>query len=244
MTKDTYQDDIFILRVQNWQTADKYAVCFSRAHGKIPFLAFGANYPRSTSGRLIQPFAQLAATFSPGRKMDTLRQCERLELPPVMDIEYLAYGAVIAEVTENLTSDQEGQEAIYQLLVAAFKLLGKRNKRLVTLSTILKLLALTGFTPDMSGCTSCREPVTEDGYFSLLQGGFLCRKCALGEELPCSLATKELLENLLKLDFAQPQSFAVRGAELMQLEKILYNFIYYQTDRPLKSLNFLAQIEK
>jgi len=34
----------------------------------------------------------------------------------------------------------------------------------------------------------------------------------------------------------------VRGGDLMQLEQILYRFIVYQIDKPLKSLSFLAQL--
>ncbi len=55
MSNTAYQDEVIILKVKDWQTADKYAVCFSRAHGKIPFLAYGARYARTTGGRLIQP---------------------------------------------------------------------------------------------------------------------------------------------------------------------------------------------
>ena len=244
MRKEAYQDDIFILRVQNWQTADKYAVCFSRAHGKIAFIAFGARYPRSTYGRLIQPFAQLSASFtSSGPHMDVIRQGESIFLPKEVDIEVLSYGAVITEVTENLTSEHEPQEAIYELLLKAYNLLGKRNKRIVTLSTLLKLLAYSGLEPNLDACTSCQKAITKNGYFSLAQGGFLCSDCAIGDELPCSLETKELMKNLMYLDFDKPQEFTVRGKELMQLEQILYKFILYQTDKPLKSLKFLEQIQ-
>jgi DNA repair protein RecO (recombination protein O) len=243
MSKEAYQDDIFILRVQNWQTADKYAVCFSRFHGKISFIAFGARYPRSTYGRLIQPFAQLSAQFTPGARIDALRQCESLFLPEDVDIETLAYGAVITEVTENLTSENESQEEIYDLLLQAYKLLRERNKRIVTISTLLKLLVCCGFTPELTSCTSCHKEITKAGYFSLAQGGFLCSNCAIGDELPCSIGTKELMENLINLDFTKQQEFVVRGAELMELEQILYKFILYQTDKPLKSLNFLGQMQ-
>lgn len=51
------------------------------------------------------------------------------------------------------------------------------------------------------------------------------------------------MEKLLHLDFNEPDHFVVRGGDLMQVEKILYRFLMYQTDRPLKSLNFLAQLE-
>jgi len=244
MSRETYQDDVFILRVQNWQTADKLAVCFSRLHGKISFVAYGASYPRSTSGRLVQPFSRLSCTFAPGRRLETLRSCESIEVPKSIDLAIFAYGAVIAEVAENLTSEGEAQQEVYELLLEAFSLLGKRNKRLVTLSTLLKLLAYCGFAPELSECTSCHKPVTKDGFFSLVQGGFLCTECAMGDEIPFSLATRNLMENLLLLDFNAPTDFMVKGKELMELEQILYKFILYQTDKPLKSLDFLAQLEK
>lgn len=244
MSKETYQDDVFILRVQNWQTADKLAVCFSRLHGKISFIAYGASYPRSTSGRLVQPFSQLNCTFAPGRKLETLRSCESIIVPKEVDLEIFAYGAVIAEVAESLTSEGESQPEVYGLLLESFELLAQRNKRLVTISTLLKLLAYCGFAPELNECTSCHEPVKEDGFFSLVQGGFLCKKCAIGDEMPFSLTARNLMDNLMHLDFNAPPDFMVKGKDLMELEQILYKFILYQTDKPLKSLDFLAQIEK
>lgn len=50
MSSTVYQDEVIILKVKDWQTADKYAVCFSRAHGKVPFIAYGARYARTTGG--------------------------------------------------------------------------------------------------------------------------------------------------------------------------------------------------
>lgn len=244
MSSDVFQDEAIILRAKNWQTADKYAVCFCREHGKIPFVAYGAAYPRSQSGRLVQPFAHLSVTLLPGQKVATLRSCESLEMPLAMDWENLAYGAIIGEAADQLLEEEQPQQEVFQLLLEAFRLLGKRNKRLVTDSTLLKLLAFTGFEPILDACTSCGELVTADGYFSLAQGGFLCEKCALEKELPMSLASRDLMHHLLHLDFSQPPDFTVRGRELMQVEKILYEFIVYQTDRPLRSVEFLNQMER
>lgn len=244
MSSELFQDEAIILRVKNWQTADKYAVCFCREHGKIPFIAYGAAYPRSQSGRLVQPFAHLQVTLLPGRKVATLRSCESLELPRDMDWEHLAYGAIIGEAAENLLGEDEPQESVFNLLLEAYQLLGKRNKRLVTDSTLLKLLSLCGLRPILDVCTSCGKPAEADGYFSLAQGGFLCSSCAMGDELPMTVETKQLMEKLLTLDFSAPPDFTVRGKELMEMEKILYQFILYQTDRPLRSLDFLAQMEQ
>ncbi|MGE4588727.1 MAG: DNA repair protein RecO [Acidaminococcaceae bacterium] len=242
MNKEAYQDEIIILRVKDWQTADKYAVCFSREHGKMSFIAYGARYGKSNGGRLIQPFAQLSARLIGGRRFDTLQQCELSVLPQTMDILALAYAAVIAEAVENLTEEYSPQEEIFILLQQALVLLSRHNKRLVVVSALCKLLSFCGFEPALENCTTCHEKIEGDAYFSTVQGGVVCDNCSTGAELPFAVGTRELLLKLQRLDFENPEKFVVRGADLMQLEQTLYKFLVYQTDKPLVSLQFLAQI--
>ena len=59
MSNTAYQDEVIILKVKDWQTADKYAVCFSRAHGKIPFLAYGV--ADDADVRVVQPLLDACA---------------------------------------------------------------------------------------------------------------------------------------------------------------------------------------
>ena len=95
----------------------------------------------------------------------------------------------------------------------------------------------------------CGEAVTakEDAWFSPLQGGLICSSCKSsynGDGLePCSAETRELWQWLAQLDYEQPVPFRVRGGALMELEKILFKFIFFQTDKPLNSLNFLSQLQ-
>ena len=170
MSNTAYQDEVIILKVKDWQTADKYAVCFSRAHGKIPFLAYGARYARTTGGRLIQPFAMLDMQLYSGKRLDSMKSCELIALPQQMDIKQMAYASVIAEVTEALTEAHEPQEDIYELLVGAVQILSRNNPRLVALSAICKLLVLTGFAPVYDACVNCTEAVEGDAFFSVVQG--------------------------------------------------------------------------
>ena len=242
MSNTAYQDEVIILKVKDWQTADKYAVCFSRAYGKIPFLAYGARYARTTGGRLIQPFAMLDMQLYSGKRLDSMKSCELIALPQQMDIKQMAYASVIAEVTEALTEAHEPQEDIYELLVGAVQILSRNNPRLVALSAICKLLVLTGFAPVYDACVNCTDAVEGDAFFSVVQGGLICEACHGGEELPFSSGAQKLLQELIALDFKDPQPFTVRGGDLMQLEQILYRFIVYQIDKPLKSLSFLAQL--
>lgn len=239
------RDEAIVLRVKNWQTADKYAVCFTREHGKLRFIAYGARYVKNTAGRLLQPFAQLNVEVTAGQKLDKLKGCELLCLPKTFDFKQMAYAAVAAELTAVFTEDHQPQPEVYDLLTEALQLLQERNPRLVVLAFALKLLTLTGFAPQVDSCVVCGKPVPEedDAWFSPLQGGIVCKDChnPSGEEA-FSVGTRRLLKNLQQLDFKQPAPFSVKGGELMELERLLYKFILFQTDKPLNSINFLAQM--
>ena len=239
-----FRDDAIVLHVKNWQTADKYAVCFTREHGKIRFIIYGGRYPKNVAGRLLQPFAQLSVEVQSGQRIDKLKSCELLEMPQAFDFKQMAYAAVAAELTAVFTEDHAPQEEVYILLKETLRLLKERNPRIVVLSFALKLLELVGLAPQVDACVVCgNEHAEDDAWFSPLQGGIICNDChnEAGEE-KFSVGTRKLLANLKSLDFKNPNSFTVKGGELMELEGILYKFILFQTDKPLNSINFLSQM--
>ena len=244
---DSYKDEVVILQVNNWQTADKKAVCFSRFHGKIVFLAYGARYPKSVSGRLIQPFACLEAEFYPGSRVDKLKSCQLSAPMPQMELEQMAYGFLMAEMTERLTEQGEPSEEIYTLLQEALQLLIKRNPRLAALAYLIQLLDHCGIGPVYEVCVNCSRPAERDGWFSEMQGGFLCQECHSGRGRAEGLSafheeTRRLWQQLRMLNFAEPGHFSVKGSSLMELEHILHRYLVYQTEQPINSLAFIRQL--
>ena len=246
--REHLQDEALVLHVKNYQTADKYVVCFTKNHGKLRFIAYGARYVKNVQGRLLQPFACLNIEVQQGQKVEKLRSCELVRLPKSLDMQQMAYGAVAAELTAVLTEDREPGGELYELLTATLAALTKRNPRLVVLSFAIKLLGITGFAPQMAQCVGCGAPIplTDAAWFSPLQGGLLCSQCHgsyTGEGLePCGQGTRRLWQWLEALDYESPTPFSVRGGDLMELERLLYKFIFFQTDKPLNSLNFLSQM--
>ena len=241
-------DEALVLHVKDYQTADKLVVCFTKKHGKLRFIAYGARYVKNVQGRLLQPFACLNIQVQQGQRVDKLRSYELVRMPKSLDMQQMAYGTVAAELTAVLTEDHEADEELYELLLATLAALTKRNPRLVVLSFAIKLLGITGFAPQMSHCVGCGTAIAlEDAaWFSPLQGGLLCEACHAGytgEGLePCGQGTRQLWQWLATLDYENPAAFSVRGGDLMELERLLYKFIFFQTDKPLNSLNFLSQM--
>jgi len=244
---DSYQDEVLILQVNNWQTADKKAVCYSRSHGKIVFIAYGARYPKSLSGRLIQPFACLEAEFYPGSRVDKLKSCQLTAPMLQLELEQMAYGFLMAEMTERLTEQGEPSEEIYLLLQKALQLLIKRNPRLAALAYLIQLLDYCGIGPVYEVCVNCSRPAEGDGWFSQMQGGFICTECHAGQGKTESLQpfreeARMLWQQLRMLDLAEPGHFTVKGAALMELEQVLHRYLVYQTEQPIKSLAFIRQL--
>ena len=244
---DSYQDEVLVLQVNNWQTADKKVVCYSREHGKIVFMAYGARYPKSVSGRLLQPFACLDAEFYPGSRVDKLKNCQLAAPMPQMGLEQMAYGFLMAEMTERLTEQGEPSAEIYSLLQNALQLLVKRNPRLAALAYLIQLLDHCGIGPVYEVCVNCSRPAEEDGWFSEMQGGFICAECGSGQEKspvlqPFHEETRRLWQQLRMLDMEKPESFSVKGSALMELERILHHYLVYQTEQPINSLSFIRQI--
>lgn len=244
---ESYKDEVLILQVNNWQTADKKAVCYSRNHGKIVFMAYGARYPKSVSGRLLQPFACLEAEFYPGSRVDKLKSCQLVAPVQQMKLEQMAYGFLMAEMTERLTEQGESSEALYMLLRRALQLLVIRNPRVAAMAYLIQLLDHCGIGPVYEVCVNCSRPAEGDGWFSEMQGGFNCAECCAGQGKSQGLQsfheeTRSLWQQLRMLDLAKPGHFSVKGAALMELEQILHRYLVYQTEQPIRSLEFLRQI--
>ena len=241
---NSYQDDVIVLKVKDWQTSDRMAEGFSREHGKVLFIAYGVRHMRNRNGALVQNLTHARMQFTRGRKFDTLKQCELL--PPLFtstDIEKIAYASFVTELTSELTVEHQEQEEVYELLVKALSALDERNPRLVVLAFACQLLTFCGVAPNLESCVCCdREIADEDAWISAVQGGVVCSTCKTGAETEFSAEARNLAFILQTLDFTAENKFSVKGKDIITLEDFLYKFIFVQVEKPLKSLQFLANL--
>lgn len=241
---NSYQDDVIVLKVKDWQTSDRMAEAFSREHGKILFIAYGARHMRNHNSALVQNLTHARMQFAKGRKFDTLKQCELLQpLVTSTDIEKIAYASFITELTSELTAEHEGQQEVYELLVKSLSALDERNPRLVVLAFACQLLDFCGVAPNLESCVCCDKVIEDDdAWISAIQGGIICADCKTGAETEFSVEAKKLAFILQTLDFTAENKFSVKGKDIITLEDFLYKFIFVQVEKPLKSLQFLANL--
>lgn len=241
---ESFTDEGIILRVEERGVADKYVTCFTKKHGRVRFVAFGAKYQKSASGRILQVLTKVNVELVPGKIVDKLINVELAELPQKLDFTQLAYAAVLAEVTDLFTVDHQSDEDVYENLLAALALLPKKLPRVVILAYCVKLLQNTGFNPRLKECCQCNRALAENEelFFSLKHGGVLCKDCREDGNFPFSAEIAMYYEKFLNMNLRKPQPLEIKGLQLMQLEKIVSEFILFQVDKPLKSLRYLSQL--
>ncbi len=240
-----YMTEAILLAVRNWGEADKMAIFLAKEKGKRTAIAYGCRRPHSRLAGGIQPFNHVELNVMSGRRVDTIRDCQILTPFQALreDLERMAYAAFVAEIIAEFCPEEHPETAIYELCLASFTALERRNPRLMALATACKLSSLAGYRPECESCTVCgQKRGGADGFFSFAHGGFCCRQCHQEEDLSLDAGMITFIKNMLAFDWQNPQPFKVSGASLMKTEKLFLTYLQYILEKPIKSLDFIGQL--
>jgi len=239
-----YKCEAILLAVRDYDATSRMVTLFSREYGKLAAVAYGARRPRSELSGCIQAFAHVDLVLSAGKGIDSIRQCavRRSFRELREDLDKMAYAALLAELVAELWPEREPEPEAFDLLLAAFGLLGSRNARITALAAALQLLSLAGFRPEFERCVVCGRQLVFPARFDAAAGGGVCEDCSEPHLAPFRAEGRDLLARLLALDFTAPGSFSVTGAALMETERLLGEFLTWRLDKPLRSLAFIAAV--
>lgn len=241
-----YTTEAIVLGAKNWGDADKIIQLFSRQKGKLRASAFGCRRPKSPLAGALQMFQVLDVTMHEGDRVDTVRQAAVKRRFPTLtsDLNAMAYGSFIAELTLEMMPEGEPHEKVYDWLMDVFEVCGERNPRVVALIAGWQILELSGVGPSYDVCAHCGTRIEGDAFFDAAEGGALCPHCA--ESVPTakvySAAVRIFLKMISELDFASLPSFHVKKDELLGAEELLLYTLDELLGKRLKSVTFLSQM--
>lgn len=239
-----YKAEAILLAVREHDDASRMVTLFSREHGKFSAIAYGARRQRSALAGCIQPFTHADLALMSGRSVDSIKQCEIIRSFRELreNLASMAYASLLSELTAELWPEREAEPLVFDLLLAAFDLLGKRNPRITALAGAVQLLALAGFRPELDNCVVCNQPLALPAVFDAMGGGGACAACGQPHFPVFGPEAKVFVEKLLNLDWRNPGQFSVTGAVLTEAERLLADFLTYRLEKPLKSMAFIAAI--
>lgn len=243
-----YNVDGIVIRVRNFQEADKIVVLLTREEGKVEAVARGARRPRSRLSAATQLFSRLRAQLFSGKSLDTLSQAEIVESFRHLreDLVRMAYATYACELMDALLPERQRHEAPYLLLLTSLHLFNEPDLPPEPLLRAyeLKLLSMLGFRPSLTACVGCgTEAVQQNGSvrFSPVLGGVLCPACSAEGEgaMRLSLGALESMKRLLDGDIRRAHVVRLGGEVAAEVDQALSAYILVRTERRLKSKEFL-----
>ena len=239
-----YTTEVLILGVRSWGEADKMLTLFSRDRGRIKAAAFGCRRPRSPLAGGMQLFNHLDLQLTEGERIDTVRQCTLRHHYKKLseDLTAMAYGAFVAELAAELAPEREPQPEVFDRLLDIFGAFEMRNPRITALAGAYQLLEFSGSQLHYSRCAQCGREISGDAWFSAADGGVLCSSCGQAPLPVFAAGTRELICQLVALNWKQPPAFKVHAQSLLQAEHLLLGYLQELLGKPLQSLRFIQQI--
>lgn len=166
------------------------------------------------------------------------------------DIERYALACYLAELTVSLTGEEEDSPALCRLLLGALFALenGKREPALVKAAFEWRVMAESGYAPDLSSCGVCGRTIeTPPVCFSVRAGQAADETCARrtgGDFTRLADSTLRALVHVLTSEPAKTYAFALSGPARAQFCALAEGYALYHLGRGFDSLTFYRSLAR
>ena len=234
-----------VLREVKYKDSDKILTVLTQDEGKLPVKARGARRKGCKYAAAAQALSYSEMTLFGNRGRWSLNEAETIEqfLPLREDIAALALGSYFAEALEAVSDGDSPDPAMLQLGLNSLYALSRGLYAPGHVKAVfeLRLMCLSGFEPDLSGCAACGREEPVDAMFSPGGGVLHCRACppgTPGPSLPVNPDTAEAMRYIISAEPKKLFSFSVPEASEKQLAAVTEAFLLTQLDRGFGSLEY------
>ena len=239
-----------VLRETVTKESDKILTLLTRDLGRVSVIARGARRKNSKFAACAQSLVYGEWTLYRRGEWYHANEGETLELFAGLrqDLEAMALGFYMAELTESVTTEDTASDDILRHLLNGLYALSALHKppRLVKAAFELKLLALAGYEPLADGCAYCGLPYPEEPMLDVVQGVLHCRGCGRGERalsMPLCAHSLAALRHILYGDPKRLYSFTLEGKAMDRLAGAAEAFTAAQLERGFRTLDFYKSVQ-
>jgi len=235
--------EAIVLHAFDYLESSRIIRLLTREAGIQSVLARGARKSRGRYGSALDLFAEGSAQLyvKPNRELHNLAAFEinrsRNELAE--EVGRFTAASTIAELALRFAGE-EGSPQLYETVTEVLDRIARAapdQTVSVGLAGCWRIVAVVGFTPELSSCALCHAPLREsdDATFSPSAGGVVCAACnALargGRRLPATARSAMLLW------LAGEESVSLSDAEGRSHQRLLREFLdaHMPDDRPLRA---------
>jgi len=234
-----------VLRESRYKEADKILTVLTADEGKISLKARGAVRKSCKYGAASQMLSYSEMTLFGNKGKWSLNEAETIEqfLPLRQDIEALALGTYFAEALEAVSDEDNPNPEMLQLGLNSLYALSREmySKEHIKAVFELRLMCLSGFEPDLYGCSVCVETEPKDAMFSINGGIVHCRTCppgTAGISLPICRDALAAMQYIVSAEPKKIFSFSIPEEAEKQLRDICEAYMAAQLERGFASLDY------
>ncbi len=235
-----------VLRTTEYKETDRILTVLTAEDGLLTLKARGVRSNRSKLKGACQLLTYAEFTVSEVRGFRFISEATAIEMFAGLrnDIVLLALGSYFAQLAEVLSQEDAASPALLSLILNALYALSKLQKppRLVKAATELRLAAIAGYQPELSGCCVCGAP--EPDRFSIADGTLECAACRSGDgvRMPLSPASLAAMRYILSCPEKKLFSFAISGAAEKELCDAAESYLLTQLERSFYTLDFYKSL--
>ncbi|HHX77046.1 MAG TPA: DNA repair protein RecO [Firmicutes bacterium] len=231
-----WQSEAFVLWTKPYGEADKLVVLFTRRKGKVAAVARGARKAKSKLAGIVDMFVTGDYLLYQGKSLAIIRQAALLaEYSRLREsFEHYSHGVYLCELVNQVLEEACPAEALYDLMLMAFKALNRADSDpvLITRGFELLLLKELGYSPYLKGCLACGA-TAPPFIFSPAAGGLLCCRCSAGNKGTKGIALSQgsiaLMKRILDRGLAGIGSLKAPAKVQDELNRLLWESITCNT---------------
>ena len=235
-----------VLRTTEYKETDRILTVLTAEDGLLTLKARGVRSNRSKLKGACQLLTYAEFTVNEARGFRFISEATAIEMFAGLrnDIVLLALGSYFAQLAEVLSQEDAASPALLSLILNALYALSKLQKppRLVKAATELRLAAIAGYQPELSGCCVCGSP--EPDRFCIAEGTLECAACRSGDgvRMPLSPASLAAMRYILSCPEKKLFSFSISGAAEKELCDAAESYLLTQLERSFYTLDFYKSL--
>ncbi|MBI5369571.1 DNA repair protein RecO [Candidatus Uhrbacteria bacterium] len=220
-----------MLSRRDFREADRFYSVLTPTHGKIEFLARGGHKPLAKLTPHLEAVAEVELLLVSGRVFQTVAGVERRRSFPHIfnDLQKLLLAQNSLSLVDLATRPHERDPILYKLILSWLDFIetsaSPSDERSAFLlgSFLLKLMAISGYRPELTQCLSCREAIAAGNfYWHALKGGVVCASCVVRDQEQWFSARRIDDATLKLLRFASQESFSNQTRPTLAAEQIVW----------------------
>ena len=220
-----------VLRTTEYKETDRILTILTDHDGLLSVKARGVRSNRSKLKGACQLLTYAEFTISDARGFTAITEATAIEMFPELrnDLLLLSLASYFAQLAEVLSQEDASSPALLSLILNALYALSKLKKppRLVKAATELRLAAIAGYMPELSGCCVCGREDTD--RFSIADGTLECAASLAAMRYIVSCPDKKLFSFTLTGAAEKELCDAAESYLLTQLERSFYTLDFYKS---------------